>query len=257
MNATQLLRLWELQHGSMEAAAKEIFLASPEILTITSFDGTTIVRMIRTSQNLGQLVSALEAEIGVGRLTRPALPEPNFPLRSKSLPEAKPEKASSRPRSEKPHTPDTLLKLWISIHGEMEPGLDTLWKGRAELQELIHYEDAVLRQAFSSSEELVEIMRAARIIEPGVRKRLNEAKKIDLARPDDAPDADSVPKPRKASHEPQDVSPKPDAAKRRSRSPSPTRREKMKPDYTRKIASGNGRGFRQAEEDAKNWRRRF
>jgi hypothetical protein len=38
---------------------------------------------------------------------------------------------------------------------------------------------------------------------------------------------------------------------------SPKPRQKAAPDYTRKIASEKGRGFRQAEEDAKKWRGRF
>jgi|AntAceMinimDraft_12_1070368.scaffolds.fasta_scaffold419579_1 hypothetical protein len=50
---------------------------------------------------------------------------------------------------------------------------------------------------------------------------------------------------------------KPATAKTNAKSSTAGRRSRQAPDLTRKIASGKGRGFRQAEEDEKNWRARF
>jgi hypothetical protein len=75
-----------------------------------------------------------------------------------------------------PTTPEVLLKLWISIHGEMDQRLHPVFKKRAELHELIHYTPATLKQAFSSSPKLIEILRTARRLDPGVRQKLNRAR---------------------------------------------------------------------------------
>ena len=106
MNPTQLLRLWELCHGPMDARARELFIESPDIPTITSFDATTIVRMIRTSGNLGELVSALETEPRAGRRRTPHDPNPNLYARSKSFPNPGSANASSKPRKSKRRRPD-------------------------------------------------------------------------------------------------------------------------------------------------------
>jgi hypothetical protein len=73
----------------------------------------------------------------------------------------------------KPSTPDALLKLWISIHGDIEARHYPVFKKRPELQELIHYRQTVLEKAFGSSPKLTDILRAARKLDPEVRKRLN------------------------------------------------------------------------------------
>ena len=106
MTHTQLLRLWELCHGPMDARARELFLESPEISTITSFDATTIVRMIRTSRNLGELASALETEPRAGRRRTPPNPDHNLYARTKSFPNPGPANAASKPRKSKRRRPD-------------------------------------------------------------------------------------------------------------------------------------------------------
>lgn len=73
-------------------------------------------------------------------------------------------------------TPDALLRLWIATHGRMDPKYHDKFKSRPELHELIHYERKILRNAFSQSPKLIEILRAARRLDPDVRKRLNRAR---------------------------------------------------------------------------------
>lgn len=106
MNATQLLRLWELQHGPMEATAREIFLDSPEISIITSFDATTIVRMIRTSQDLRELASALETEPRAGRKRTPGILNQNLYSTGKSARKNAYAKPSAQYRYRRRRRPD-------------------------------------------------------------------------------------------------------------------------------------------------------
>lgn len=49
------------------------------------------------------------------------------------------------------------------------------FKKRPELHELVHYNQLTLEKAFGSSPRLIEILRVARKLDPGVRKRLNQA----------------------------------------------------------------------------------
>ena len=72
-----------------------------------------------------------------------------------------------------PTTADALLELWISVHGNMDPRLHPVFKRRAELDELIHYEHSVLEKAFSSSPKLTEILLAARRLDPDPHRELN------------------------------------------------------------------------------------
>ena len=58
----------------------------------------------------------------------------------------------------------------------MDPKYHEKFKMRPELHELIHYERKVLKNAFSQSPKLIEILRAARRLDPDVRKRLNRAR---------------------------------------------------------------------------------
>lgn len=79
---------------------------------------------------------------------------------------------------------EELLRLWMKIHGKMDRRLHPAFKARAELSELVHYELEVLHLAFKSSPKLVEILRAARRLDPEVRRRLNRLQNAgSLAKP--------------------------------------------------------------------------
>ena len=75
-----------------------------------------------------------------------------------------------------PTTPDALLRLWIATAGKMDPKYHDKFKMRPELHELVHYERRVLRDAFGQSPKLIEILLAARRLDPDVRKRLNRSR---------------------------------------------------------------------------------
>jgi len=89
----------------------------------------------------------------------------------------RPEKLGVAIVSSGPTTPEELLKLWISTHGEMDQRLHSVFKKRAELHELIHYTPETLKKSFSSSPKLIEILRTARRLDPETRRKLNRARK--------------------------------------------------------------------------------
>ncbi len=61
----------------------------------------------------------------------------------------------------------------MSLHGDVEPRLHSIFMARSELHELVHYPQAILENAFGSSPKLTEILGTARKLDPEVRKKLD------------------------------------------------------------------------------------
>ncbi len=58
--------------------------------------------------------------------------------------------------------PNSLLILWIEIHGRVAPKFHSVFRDRPEIQELVSYKRETLEQAFASSPKLKEILEKAR-----------------------------------------------------------------------------------------------
>ena len=110
-----------------------------------------------------------------------------------------------------------LLKLWEAHHGKLSDDWRIRFLESAEAQTIRTYPVQSVMQAVSREKMLVKLLSA-----------LQSASAT-----------------------------KPATAQTGAKSSTFGRRSKQAPDLTRKIASGKGRGFRQDEEDRKNWRNRF
>jgi hypothetical protein len=69
--------------------------------------------------------------------------------------------------------PNSLLILWIKIHGRVAPKFHSVFRDRPEIQELVYYKRETLEQAFASSPKLKEILEKARELEPDVKGELD------------------------------------------------------------------------------------
>ena len=69
--------------------------------------------------------------------------------------------------------PNSLLILWIRIHGRVAPKFHSVFRERPEIQELVHYSRKTLELAFAVSPKLVDILDEARKLEPDVKEKLN------------------------------------------------------------------------------------
>lgn len=110
-----------------------------------------------------------------------------------------------------------LVDLWESLHGELSNDSRERFLGSSEAQMIRAYPRESIIQAVSRAKALSTI--------------LSDLQSTETLKPEGA---------NKTVSKPFTETPKQTDA-----------------DFTRKIASGKGRGFRQAERDEKNWRRRF
>ena len=69
--------------------------------------------------------------------------------------------------------PNSLLILWIKVHGRVAPKFHSVFRDRPEIQELVYYKRETLEQVFASSPKLKEILEKARKIEPDVKEKLD------------------------------------------------------------------------------------
>jgi hypothetical protein len=112
LSPRQLLRLWELHHGTLDPKQKEAFLQHPEIPAIIIYSPTSVAQLLRENPKLEKLRMALEIH-GVIRKKKGAQPgstatsilkKPrphsgaNLPLSDKSLPKPKREAKKSLPK---------------------------------------------------------------------------------------------------------------------------------------------------------------
>ena len=76
----------------------------------------------------------------------------------------------------RPLHPNSLLVLWVEIHGKVAPRYHSVFRERPEIQELVYYRWEILKEAFAASPRLEEILARARELDPEVHRKLNSPK---------------------------------------------------------------------------------
>lgn len=76
-------------------------------------------------------------------------------------------------RMRKETDPNSLLILWIKIHGRVVPKFHSDFRDRPEIQELISYKRKTLEQSFASSPKLREILEKASELDPEAKEKFD------------------------------------------------------------------------------------
>ncbi len=76
-------------------------------------------------------------------------------------------------------TPESLLKMWVEIHGQMPTRFHPEFRTRPEIAELVKYPPEVLIKAFTVSPRLILILSEAQRLHP----RIAQGKTSDLRAP--------------------------------------------------------------------------
>lgn len=71
---------------------------------------------------------------------------------------------------------NSLLVLWVRLHGKVAPRFHSVFRERPEIQELVYYRREILEEAFATSPKLKEILAKARELDPEVQRKLNSSK---------------------------------------------------------------------------------
>lgn len=76
-------------------------------------------------------------------------------------------------RMRKETDPNSLLILWIKIHGRVAPKFHSDFRAQPETQELVYCRGAVLEEAFATSPKLKKIRARARELDPEMHRKLS------------------------------------------------------------------------------------